>query len=72
MVEEIAGGRPMEAALNDVGSRSSPELTVAARSEDRDGGEAVNAVLWYPVGILLGVLALASMLLFCIPGRWIG
>jgi hypothetical protein len=62
----------MEAALNDVGSRRPPELAVAPRSEDRDALEAVNAVLWYPVGILLGVLTLASVVLFCIPGWWIG
>ncbi len=62
----------MEAALNDVGTRKSPEPAAAAEGEDRNAVEVVNVVLWYPVGILLGVLAAASVLLFCFPGRWIG
>ncbi len=62
----------MEAALKDVGTRESPELAATAEGQGRDSVEAVNVVLWYPVGILLGVLAAASVLLFCFPGRWIG
>jgi hypothetical protein len=32
----------------------------------------VRDALWYPVGVLLALLAATSVLVFCVPGLWIG
>ncbi len=56
---------------NDIGTRRVPEI---AAIEHGGVGEAGNGreALWYPVGILLALLAGFALLVFCCSGRWIG
>jgi hypothetical protein len=55
------------------------EADVTATTEALEGeGHRVlsvvtaREVLWYPVGIVLALLAASSVFVLCCPGRWIG
>jgi hypothetical protein len=58
-----------EARLGQVGA---PDFAVASEEECHGVVDITTGALWYPVGILLALVAASSVIAFCCPGRWIG
>ena len=58
----------MDDAVKDASSAGAQPAAVA-KSDGQGVVEAAKGILWYPVGILLGLLAVANVFLLCLPAR---
>ncbi len=62
----------MDDAGKEFASRGVQDFLAVAEQQHDDRGEVNDSALWYPVGILVALLAISVVLVFCCPGGWIG
>ncbi len=62
----------MDDAAKGLASRGVQGLLAVAEQQHGDRGDVDDSALWYPVGILVALLAISVVLVFCCPGGWIG
>jgi hypothetical protein len=59
----------MEDAVKHASSPGAQQFAAITGRERRSLGAAAREMIWYPVGILLGLLVVANVVLLCLPAR---